>query len=211
MSPAPLRVPHRLPAARPVGRTSSLRFPAPSTTSLGLAPCETGCHTHLGSALRLFQPRSGFLAVPSFAGLFHPATVRGVLPSEFSPRRNRVPLSRPPAPSRSSTGVLESTIRALLPPVSSTSALARGCLTPPKTKGSLSTLAEARASRSPWTTDNGTSPFRQLHPSRSLSPPASPFAPTRVAPSQRPILTWVPTPPELSPSTPRTLMTRPSH
>jgi len=50
----------------------------------------------LGSALRFSQPLSGFLADPSFAALFRAATVPGILPSESSPRKDRVPLSRPP-------------------------------------------------------------------------------------------------------------------
>jgi len=48
-----------------------------------------------GSAPRLSQPLSGFLADPKFAALFHAAAVRGYLPSELSPRRDRAPLSRP--------------------------------------------------------------------------------------------------------------------
>jgi hypothetical protein len=62
---------------------------------------------HLGSALRFSQPLSGFLASPSFAALFRAATVPGILPSESSPRRDRAPLSRPPAPLRLSTSALE--------------------------------------------------------------------------------------------------------
>jgi hypothetical protein len=54
-------------------------------------------HSRLGSALRFSQPRSGFLADPSFAALFHAATVPGILPSESFPHRDRVPLSRPPS------------------------------------------------------------------------------------------------------------------
>jgi hypothetical protein len=53
-------------------------------------------HSHLGSARRFSQPLSGFLANPSFAALFHAATVPGILPSECFPRRDRVPLSWPP-------------------------------------------------------------------------------------------------------------------
>jgi hypothetical protein len=69
--------------------------PSPSTTSLGLAPYGARYQSRPGSALRLSQPPSGFLADPSFAALFHAATVPGVLPSESSPHRNRAPLSRP--------------------------------------------------------------------------------------------------------------------
>jgi hypothetical protein len=52
-------------------------------------------HSRFGSALRFSQPLSGFLADPSFAALFHAATVPWILPSEFFPRKDRVPLSRP--------------------------------------------------------------------------------------------------------------------
>jgi hypothetical protein len=57
----------------------------------------------------------------------------------------------------------------------------------------------------PWILAAGLLPFRWLHLLRSLDPPASPFALTRVASSQRPILSWVSAPLELSPSTPRIL------
>jgi len=70
-------------------------FRSPSTASLELAPYEAACHVRLGSTLRFSQPLSGFLASSSFTALFRAATVRGVLPSEVSPRRNRAPLSRP--------------------------------------------------------------------------------------------------------------------
>jgi hypothetical protein len=92
----PLRVCCVLPTARPRGPDpTSVGFRAPSTTSLALAPYEATCHVRLGSALRLSQPLSGFLASSSFTALFRAATVRGVLPSEVSPRKNRAPLSRP--------------------------------------------------------------------------------------------------------------------
>jgi len=41
----------------------------------------------LGSALRLSQPLSGFLADPNSTALFRAATVPGLSPSELSPRR----------------------------------------------------------------------------------------------------------------------------
>jgi hypothetical protein len=46
--------------------------------------------------------------------LFHAATVPGILPSELSPRKNRVPLSRPLAPLQLSTGVRECTVLRLI-------------------------------------------------------------------------------------------------
>jgi hypothetical protein len=61
--------------------------------------------SHSGSALRLSQPLSGFLASSSSTALFRAATVPGCPPSELSPRRDRVPLSRPLAPPQLSTTV----------------------------------------------------------------------------------------------------------
>ena len=49
--------------------------------------------------------------------------------------------------------------------------------------------APKRASRSLWATDSRR-PSLQLHLLRSLDPPASPFAPTRVAPRQWSLLSW---------------------
>jgi hypothetical protein len=62
---------------------------------------------HPGSALRLSQPLSGFLAGPSSVALFHATTVPGILPSEHFPHKDRGPLSRPPAPLQLSTSVLK--------------------------------------------------------------------------------------------------------
>jgi hypothetical protein len=45
-------------------------------------------------------------------------------------------------------------------------------------------------SRSPWTSSGGIASFRRLHLLRSLDPPVSPFAPRRVSPTRRPILSW---------------------
>jgi hypothetical protein len=56
---------------------------------------------------------------------------------------------------------------------------------------------------SPWVRDSRTASFRQLHPLRSFVPPASPFTLTRVASSQRPILSWAYASLKYSPSTPR--------
>jgi hypothetical protein len=61
------------------------------------------------------------------------------------------------------------------------------------------------ASRSPRTTCSEAASFRQLHLLRSLVPPANPFALVWVAPPQRPLLSWVFAPPELSPFAPRVL------
>jgi hypothetical protein len=91
---APSRAFRCPPTCRRVRRlTTPSGFLVPSTVSLGRAPCGAGCHAHPGSARRFSQPLSGFLANPSFAALFHAATVPGIPPSELSPRRGRLPLS----------------------------------------------------------------------------------------------------------------------
>jgi hypothetical protein len=66
-------------------------------------------------------PLSGFLNLSAvsqqasrFVALFHATTVPGILPSEFSPRRDHVPLSRPLAPLQLSTRVQERTARGLI-------------------------------------------------------------------------------------------------
>jgi hypothetical protein len=109
--------------SRPPGRPTRVgpappRFLVPRAVSLELAPSGAGRQSRPGSAHRFSQPLSGFLARPSFAALSHAATVLGSPPSEPSPRRNRAPLSGPPAPLRSSTSVRRRTRRALSPLVS---------------------------------------------------------------------------------------------
>jgi hypothetical protein len=63
-------------------------------------------------------------------------------------------------------------------------AVRRSCQSPPTTMGSLSTHPRARF---PVSLDpsHGTHLFRQLHPLRSLDPPASPFTPSRSCPQPR--------------------------
>jgi hypothetical protein len=60
------------------------------------------------------------------------------------------------------------------------------------------------ASRSLWTSNDGAAMPRQLHPLRSVDPPASPFATTRANPSRRSILSWISSPSESLPE-PRSL------
>jgi len=167
-----------LTASRPSDPSAGSAFPgvlSPSTTSLGLAPCEAGYHSRPGSALRFSQPPSGFPADPSFAALFHAATVPGVLPSESSPHRNRAPLSRPPAPLWLSTRVQDAASWILLPPVSPTPTLSRSCLVPPATMDSLFTCPKTRF---PVALDSSskTALYGELHLLRSLIPLTNPFA-----------------------------------
>jgi hypothetical protein len=174
------------------------------------APCGAECHLHPGSALRLSQPLSGFIASSSHAALFRAATVRGVFPSEGSPRRNRAPLSRPLAPLRSSTGVRRRT---------RPSRVTDGFKRRPRPRARLPRFpadyevpfhAPRRASQSLRARASRTVQFRQLHPLRSLIPPASPFAPGQVAPNRRSILSWVSILPRALPSTPWSLSDPPA-
>jgi hypothetical protein len=65
----------------------------------------------------------------------------------------------------------------------------RSSLVPLTTMGPLS--ASKPASRSPWTSGGGVTPFRRLRLLRSLAPLASPFAPSQVTSRRRLLLSWV--------------------
>jgi hypothetical protein len=124
--------------------------------------------------------------------LFRATTVLGFLPSESSPRRNRAPLSRPLLlPCSHPPACWCDALRALSSLVSSTPTLTRSCLIPPNDYGSPFGAPEGVLSRSPWVRRTELTPFRKLHLLRSLHPPTSPFAPTRVATGWRSILSWV--------------------
>jgi len=123
-----------------------------------------------GSTRRFSQPLSGFLASASSTALFHAATVPGALPSEPSPRRDRQPLSGPPAPLRSSTGV---------PCVPQPRRLRRSFTTRPRPcavawipsgLGSSFRAPRGSPSRSPRTTAHGPS----FPPASPASKPSSP-------------------------------------
>jgi hypothetical protein len=201
----PRRVPHSLSAVRPVGRTGSLGFSSPQRHPLGEPRSRWVVHAPLSSALRFSQPLSGFPASSGFAALFRAAAVRGILPSESSPRRDRAPLSRPLAPLR-----LAARVRERRPADLVTAGFLGACarahlLDSPRRLWTPFRGTRRRTSRSSWIRETELAPFRWPHPLRSLHPPASPFAPTRVTPGRWPILSWVLAPPEPSPSTPRNL------
>jgi len=177
---------HPLLTIRPVGRTNSQNFSPLQRHPLG-QPHVRRLSPRLGSALRRSQPHSGFQASQDFAALFHAATVRGVLPSEVSPRRNRAPLSRP----RCSLAVIyqraESRLTGLFAAgFRDSHARTQSPSSPVDRKLPFLPPEESRSGH-PWPAQRNLS-FRQLHPLRSLDPPASPFALTRVAPIQRSIL-----------------------
>jgi len=130
----------------------------------------------LGSALGFSQPLSGFPAVPSFAAMFRAATVPGILPSESSPHRDRVPLSRPlcsPAVIHQHAAV--HCPSALSPPISSTPTLSRSCLTP-SGGYELPFHGPRPTSRLLWAPSSRITTFCQLHLLRSVDPSVSPFS-----------------------------------
>ena len=142
--------------------------------SPGLAPCEAARHSRLGSALRLSQPLSGFLAHPSCVALFRATTVPGIPPFRGFPSQEIAGPSRGSlAPLQSSTRVRSRTTFARSPLVSPTSTRWRGCLVPPEAMSSLS----ARRSEPPGCPERGSR-------ARSL-PLASPASKLRSLPRVR--------------------------
>jgi len=133
--------------------------------------------THPGSALRFSQPHSGFLAGTNATGLFRPATVPRLSPSEVSPRKNRAPLSRPLAPLRSSTDFLRRTARwPYVRGFTDSHALKRSCLDPTRATTAFPlALATDQVPGLARAHERRIRPIRPLHPLRSLTPPASPF------------------------------------
>jgi hypothetical protein len=130
----------------------------------------------LGSARGFSQPLSGLLADPSFAALFRAAAVPGLPPPEVSPHRNRAPLSRPLLLPCGHRPTLVTRPPGLIAAGFSRRPRSHAvALVSPTTMGSLFTTAETVLTRSPWTPTNGIVTSRQLHPLRSLDPPASPF------------------------------------
>jgi len=89
----PFRVPHCLPAVRHRAGPTPLSFLVPSTASPGWPHKRRVVQPRLGSALRLSQPLSGFLARPSFAVLLRTAAVPGIPPFRaFPSQESRTPL-----------------------------------------------------------------------------------------------------------------------
>jgi hypothetical protein len=108
--------------------------------------------------------------------VFRAATVPGILPSELSPHRDRVPLSR----SLCSPAVIHQhaavhCLCALSPPISSTPTLSRSRLTP--SGGYERPFHGPRpTSRLLWAPSSRITTFCQLHLLRSFDPPVSPFS-----------------------------------
>lgn len=202
--PVPSRVSHCLPAARLVCRTDLPGVLVLYNGILALAPCGAGFHPRPGSALRFFQPLSGFPASSSSTALFHAATVPEVPPSERSPRRNRAPLSGPLAPLPLSTDVPRAPTSGLSRPVS---ADARDRSRLPGFPGTLWSSFQLAEANLPVLLAPGerNRVFRPLHRLRSFLPPASPFTTAWVAPPRRPLLSWTSALLKSSPPVPRIL------
>jgi len=157
---------------------------------------------HMGQGVKPAPvPLSGFLnpsAVSWQAQVprpyFVPQPFPGFSPPKLSPRENRAPLSGPHAPLRLSTCVRGRTPRVLIT-ARFTNAHAFTQLPGSPDDYAFPFHAPSRrfheprsastsfeyASRSAWVSSSRTVPSHWLHPLRSLDPPASPFAPPRVA------------------------------
>lgn len=98
-------------------RFDSQRFRVPSTTSLGLAPCEPGCPDPARLRSQAFATSQRFPSTPELCGLVS-CRCRPWDPSlqSFPPGEDRLPLSGLHAPLQSSTGVQRRVARGRSPP-----------------------------------------------------------------------------------------------
>jgi hypothetical protein len=157
--------------------------------------------SRLGSALRLSQPLSGFLAHPSFVALFRATTVPGIPPSEFFPSQR----SRTPLEAAGSLAVIHR--RAVARWTSPFADRFPDFHAFTRSPGSsvdygLPFRSPKLAFRSSWVWLSGLAPFRQLHLLRSFLPPARPYQQLWVAPLLLAVTLLGFGPPKLSPSTP---------
>jgi hypothetical protein len=138
--------------------------------------------------------------------LFRAVTVPGIPPFRAFPSQEIASLSRGSlAPLQLSTGVLGRTARALVTSGFADSHALTQSPGSPRGYG-LPFRVPRHASRSPWRTSCGTAPFRQLHLLRSFSPSRESVHNRIGSPlTGGPILSWVSSPLEPSPSTPRIL------
>jgi len=141
------------------------------TTAFSSEPIhEAGRPTPASAPLSGFLNLSAVFANSSSTALFHAATVRGLIPSEPSPRRDRDPSRDRPTPLQLSTGRSSQPwtgpycLRFPRRP-----RFRRSCLVPPTTMGSLSTHRSALPDHPGSPTPVGLLP--QLHLLRSLKSP----------------------------------------
>jgi hypothetical protein len=206
----PFRVPHHLPAVRPVGRTDSPEVSAPCDDSTRTSPCwREDVHPRTGSARRFSQPPGGFTAGPGLRPCFVPLPPVGYLslqslPSQGSlhPSRGRLlPCGHPRAPACAARGLVTAGFADARVIADALAGLPPRLWAPfrPTTHG-------WEASWSPWTARGGLTPGRTVHPLRSLDPLAksAPLDPTSFLVGAA-VLSWVSSPPEPSPPAPRTL------
>jgi hypothetical protein len=203
---------------RPGGRIRPPWGLLPFNGILGVVPILGGVAFPAGLRSRVFSTPQRLPSKSKFHGL---VSCRN---RSWDSLLQSVPLARIAHPSRGHMlpcgypPTLEDVLpKPLLPRVSPTSTLSRSCLDPRTTMASLSTHPPGAATnrsplshpskhafRSAWVSSSGTVPSHQLHPLRSLDPPASPFVPPRVTPRRPPILSWISAPLEF-PFTPRVL------
>lgn len=152
-------------------RFDSQRFRVPSTTSLGLAPCEPECPNPARFRSQVFSTSQRFPSTPELCGLVA-CRCRPWDPSlqSFPLGEDRLPLSGLPAPLQSSTGVLRRAARRRSPPGFPDSHALAQLPGSPRDYG-LPFRGPKPASRSSWAPLSRTASFRQLHLLRSLSSP----------------------------------------
>jgi len=195
MRSVPLRVPHSLSAVRPVGRTSSLGF-VPLNDVARASPVWSGPSRPLRFRSRVFSTPQRFPSNPEFRGL-----VSCRCRSRASPFRGfpSIEVAHPSrghsAPLRSSTSVLCRRHAALITAgFRDVRAFTR--LPPsPDDYGIPFHAPERTLPDHPGTSRRNSTRSARFIRFEALILQPSPFAPTRVAPSPRPILSWSSSPP----------------
>lgn len=212
MDRTPFRVPHHLPAVRPVGRKSdSPEVSAPFHDVTRTSPSWSGV-----SSTPTPVPPAGFYNLSAVSWQIRACGLvscrcRAWVTSPFraSPRRDRAPVSGSPAPLRSSPRNLRALTRPCHHRVSPTPSPSLGLLpvSPQRLWAPFRRADHGRlASRSPWTARSGLAPDHADHPLRSLIPPAKLALPTpQVSPQEQPCSPGRSAPPESSPPAPWTL------
>jgi len=159
VEPIPFRVPHHLPAVRPVGRTSFPEISGPyNDVTLG-SPMWSRLSRPPRLRSQAFSTSQRFPSIPVLRGLVSCRSRSWDLPSEVSPRENRAPLSRPLAPLQSSTSAQRRAFRVLIA-ACFTDSHARAQLPGSPDDYGLPFHAPKRASRSPWNPSDRTAPSR---------------------------------------------------
>jgi hypothetical protein len=174
-----------------------MRFSIPSTASLGQAPYEVGCHLPPRFRSQVFSTSQRFPSKPELRSLVSCCNRSWDSPFRaFPSQKSRYPSRGCLLPCRCPPTCKDALSSALLPLVSPTS-------TPltqlPGSSSDYGSPFDCQIDHFPVALDpkQRVASFRQLHRLRSFFPPANPFASTEVALTRRPLLSWVPRPPEL--------------